>query len=243
MSFFTLWLDSRLLEFELFLLALAIGIQDTVSFPDFGCFASNQTGNTVLFAVGVLFKDPSGSGSPMIAISTLAVSLSFFIIGVFITGQIANQFSIGQTRGWLIFSSLGQTALVLVAGALQWQYAELIGPDTRFGRILVGLLAFSSGSQVAVVRGLKITDITTAMATAAYIDVFIDPRLFAGLTENRGRNRRVIFLLMLVAGSFVGAGVGKAANLGAAVLVSGIIKAIVSVSFLLNRKETDQEGK
>lgn len=238
-----LCLSSRLLELELLILALAIGIQDAISFPDFHCFASNQTGNTVLFAVGVLLDDSSGSGPPLIAISTIAVSLSFFIIGVFVTGQIANWFAISQTRGWLFFSSLGQTILVIIAGALQWQYTGHVGPDTRLGRIIVGLLAFSSGSQVAVVRGLKITDITTAMATAAYIDIFIDPRLFAGLTENRGRNRRVAFLLMLVVGSFVGAGVGKAANLGVAVLVSGAIKIVVSVMFLFNRNETDQEAK
>lgn len=35
---------SHLLELNLLLLALAIGIQDAVSYPDFQCFASNQTG-------------------------------------------------------------------------------------------------------------------------------------------------------------------------------------------------------
>ncbi|KAK7190808.1 hypothetical protein DPSP01_007922 [Paraphaeosphaeria sporulosa] len=239
----SLCLASRLLELELFLLALAIGIQDAISFPDFHCFASNQTGNTVLFAVGVLLDDPSGGEPPMFAISTLAVSLSFFIIGVFVTGQIANRLAISQTRGWLFFSGLGQTVLVIIAGALQLRYSELVGPNTKLGRIIIGLLAFSSGSQVAVVRGLKITDITTAMATAAYIDIFIDPRLFAGFTENRGRNRRVVFLLMLVLGSFVGAGIGKAANLGVGVLVSGGIKTVVSVMFLFNSKEDNEEEK
>lgn len=229
-------LTSILLEFELLLLAIAIGIQDAISFPDFHCFASNQTGNTVLFAVGVLLDDPSHGEGPLFAISTIGVSLGFFSLGVFATGQTANHFDIGQTRGWLVLSSVLQTTLVFIAGGLQWHYSDSVGPDTTIGRILVGLLAFSSGSQVAVVRGLKVTDITTAMATAAYIDIFIDRKLFAKLSENRGRNRRVLFLLMLVVGSFIGAGVGAKTNLGVAVLVSAVIKTFVAFLFLFNRE-------
>lgn len=230
-------LTSILLEFELLLLAIAIGIQDAISFPDFHCFASNQTGNTVLFAVGVLLDDRSDGEGPLFAISTIGVSLGFFSLGVFATGQTANHFNIGQTRGWLVLSSVLQTTLVFIAGGLQWRYTDRVGPDTTIGRILVGLLAFSSGSQVAVVRGLKVTDITTAMATAAYIDIFIDRKLFAKLSENRGRNRRVLFLLMLVVGSFIGAGVGAKTNLGLAVLVSAAIKTLVAFLFLINREK------
>jgi len=230
---------SALFEIELLLLALAIGVQDAISFPDFHCFASNQTGNTVLFAVGLLLDD---GNAPLIAISTIAVSLGFFGLGCLVTGQTANYFNIGQTRGWLLFTSVVQTALVYVAAGLQWGYESIVGPDTTMGRILVGLLAFSSGSQVAVVRGLKVTDITTAMATAAYIDVFIDRKLFAKLSENRGRNRRVLFLVMLVAGSFVGAGVAKKTNLGGAVLVSAVVKTLVAVMFLFNADERAVSG-
>lgn len=191
-------LTSVLLEAELLLLAIAIGIQDSISFPDFHCFASNQTGNTVLFAVGIFFDDLGHGEKSLFAISTIGVSLGFFSLGVLLTGQTANHFNIGQTRGWLVLSSVLQTTLVYIAGGLQWYYMDSVGPYTTIGRVLVGLLAFSSGSQVAVVRGLKITDITTAMATAAYVDIFIDRKLISKLTENRGRNRRVFFLLMLV---------------------------------------------
>lgn len=230
-------LTSVLLEFELLLLAIAIGIQDAISFPDFHCFASNQTGNTVLFAVGVLLDDPSHGEGPLFAISTIGVSLGFFSLGVFVTGQTANHFNIGQTRGWLVLSSVLQTTLVFIAGGLQSHYSDSVGPDTTIGRILVGLLAFSSGSQVAVVRGLKVTDITTAMATAAYIDIFIDRKLFAKLSENRGRNRPVLFLLMLAVGSFIGAGVGAKTNFGVAVLVSAAIKTLVAFLFLFNGEQ------
>jgi hypothetical protein len=49
---------------------------------------------------------------------------------------------------------------------------------------------------------------------------------------------------MLVVGSFLGAGViGKVASLGIAVLVSGGIKAVISVTFLFNRKENEYGEK
>jgi hypothetical protein len=223
---------SRLLEIELLLLALAIGIQDAISFPEFHCFASNQTGNTVLLAVGVLMNRDVGEQVSMFSTTTIAISLGFFILGVLVTGQAANYFRVAQVRGWLVLSNFLSTALVYVAAALQWRLSSL---NPNFTRIVLGLLAFSSGSQVAMVRGLKITDITTAMATAAYIDIFIDPKLFANLSENRGRNRRILFLVMLVVGSFVGAGVGSKLNFGVAVLISAIVKSLVTFMMLFNR--------
>jgi hypothetical protein len=89
------------------------------------------------------------------------------------------------------------------------------------------LLAFLSGSQVAVAKGLKFTNITTARSTATYVHNFIDLGLSAKLTENRGRNRRVMFLLILVAGSFVGPVVGARTNFGVAVFVSAGVKTMI----------------
>jgi len=60
-SGYNLNVTSYLLEIELLLLSLTIGIQHTISFSDFYCFASNQTGNTVLFAVGVLLNRSSSN--------------------------------------------------------------------------------------------------------------------------------------------------------------------------------------
>lgn len=238
---------SRLLELELLLLALAIGIQDAISFPDFHCFASNQTGNTVLFAVGALINTSSsssrGNGEEpvLVTVSTIGVSLGFFVMGVLLTGQAANHFHIAQKRGWWFITNMLQSIIVYIAAAVQWRYDAHVGPDTTLGRVVVGLLAFSAGSQVAVVRGLRITDITTAMATTAYVDLFIDPKIFAKISANRGRNRRVTFLAMMIVGSFVGAGTYLWVGAGLAVLFSGVIKSLVAVMMLFNEGVVDEE--
>ena len=59
----------------------------------------------------------------------------------------------------------------------------------------ITLLAFSSGAQVAAARAFRMTEISIAMATAAWVDIVIDPKLF--VKENCARNRRVSFLAAL----------------------------------------------
>lgn len=136
--------------------------------------------------------------------------------------------------------NLSQTALMAAAAGLQ---AASNDSKPEYRKAALAMLALSSGAQVGMVRALKITDITTAMATAAYIDVFIDPNLFAGVTRNRQRNRRVGFLGMLIAGSFVGAVlyryVGSSATLG----ICAGIKGLVTGLFLLNKGTNEEAAK
>ena len=76
----------------------------------------------------------------------------------------------------IMLSSLIQTAMVWAAVAIQYVYPIHKSGTTSY--LVLALLAFSSAAQVAMARGLKITEITTAMATAAYVDLLIDPRLY-----------------------------------------------------------------
>jgi hypothetical protein len=71
------------------------------------------------------------------------------------------------------------------------------------------------------------------MATAAFIDIAADPSLLK--LQNRQRNRRVIFLLMLTAGCLVGAFSQTAINSTFAIILCAVGKTIVTFSFLLNK--------
>lgn len=217
--------DNAWLEAQLYLLAFATGMQDATTFPDYRCFASNQTGNTVLLAVGVF-----DIGGGIFRLTNIGVSLTLFIAGVALFGQLGNRLGV-RTRWWLVASSLLQTLLVFAAAALQYRYG--VSADGPLTQLIIALLAAASGAQVAMVRALKITDVTTAMATAAYIDLFIDPRVLE--RRNRARDRRLLFLLCLVAGSFAGAGAYKAVGSAFALLISAVGKLVVTVTLLLNR--------
>jgi uncharacterized membrane protein YoaK (UPF0700 family) len=225
--------EDLLLESELLLLSFATGIQDAAAWPDYMCFASNQTGNTLFLAIGI-----AGLTKDLYSFSNIGVSLSMFVAGGFVLGQLGNLIGV-RKRLWLLISNLIQTSLVFCALIVQYSYP--IRRDGPAAMGVIGLLAFSSGGQVAMSRSLKITEITTAMATAAFVDVVVDPDL--GKLRNRLRNRRVGFLVMLIAGCFVGAFAQREVSSSFPILLCAVGKALVSVGFLFNRPIVEDESE
>ncbi len=71
-------------------------------------------------------------------------------------------------------SSIIRTVCEFIAAGIQ--SAGLIPIEDADGHALavISLLAFNSEGQIAMARGLQVTDITTAMVTAAYVDIFVD---------------------------------------------------------------------
>ncbi|CAN8098917.1 unnamed protein product [Discula destructiva] len=221
-------------EIELLILTFCTGIQDAISFPDYNCFASNQTGNTVFLAVALVVPELNGHAFHT---ANILVALSLFLAGGAITGQLAHVVG-ARRRYWLLVCNFLSTALVFIAAALQHLFGvEETGP-LSLG--VIALLAFASGSQVVQSRSLACTEITTAMATAAWIDLLMDPRVLT-LKPNRPRNRRLGFLLMLIAGSLVGAGIYRTAGSAAALFMSAGGKAVVTGMFWFNPPERVRE--
>lgn len=239
------------------LLTFCIGLQDAVSFPDFHCFASNQTGNTVFLMLAIAL--PSFNPSMFIT-ANIGCSLGFFLASAWLTGQLGH--IIGPRRRlWLLLTNTIQTALVFIAAGIQFgghhtntpgkvlfasgsldSFDAVTGTRTL---VCIALLAAAAGSQVVLSRSLNMTEITTAMATAAWLDLVIDRKLFGSLKKNKGRNRRVAFLASLAVGSLVGAYIYKEVGSAVAVTVSGGGKAIVLGMFLCapgeRKKEKDEE--
>lgn len=217
--------EDLLLESELLLLTFATGIQDAASWPDYSCFASNQTGNMLFLVIGA-----AGMTKDSYSISNIGTSLSMFILGALVLGQLGNWIGV-RKRLWLLISNVIQTGLVFLALAIQNMVP--VKRDGFGAMAVVGLMAFSSGGQVGMARALKITEITTAAATAAIIDVCVDPSLVK--IQNRLRNRRILFLILLTAGCFVGIYVQKALGSRIPFLLCGGLKAIVCFGFFFNR--------
>ena len=143
-------------------------------------------------------------------------------------------------RLWLVCCNLFQTILVSVAAGLQFKYG--VTSQGLIAVVVIGLLAFASGSQVVQSRSMKMTEISTAMATAAWVDLVIDPKLLQA--HNRPRTRRIMFLLALVGGALLGAGVYRVAGSAAAVFVSAAGKLVVTIMYLFNGadKQKKTEG-
>ncbi|MCJ1431984.1 hypothetical protein MMC27_001340 [Xylographa pallens] len=200
---------------------------DVITFPDYHVFASNQTGNTALLAVGAL-----GIGGNIISLQHVAVSLGFFAAGGLISGQLGNLFGC-QRRSWLFITNMAQTALVFGAAVL---YAHTDkNPNEATDLVIIGLLACASGGQVAMARTVHIPEVTTAMVTSAYIDFLVDPKIL--MLNNRPRNRRLVFVCCLILGSFVGAIAYISVNPAFALYISALGKLLVSLALLFNRGE------
>ncbi|KAI8965263.1 hypothetical protein F5Y11DRAFT_355095 [Daldinia sp. FL1419] len=213
-------------EFELLVLTFCTGMQDAISFPDYHCFASNQTGNTVFLMLAIILPHLNGE---MFITANIGSALGFFLLGGWVTGQISHLVG-PRLRLWLVCCNFIQSCLVFGAAAMQYQHgAEFKGGDAV---IVIGLLAFASGSQVVQSRSLQMTEISTAMATAAWIDLLIDPKLFK--LNNRPRTRRAMFLATLILGSLAGAGIYRSAGSWVAILVSAAGKMLVTGMYLFN---------
>ena len=224
--------EDILLEAEMLFLTFATGVEDAVTFHDFHCFVSNQTGNTVLLSIAA-----SGISTGFVSLPNIAISLGTFILGGWVFGQLGN-FLGCRRRGWLILSNVIQTILVFSASGLQFRDKTLDSTGTVALGVLA-LLAISAGGQVAMARSLRMTEITTANATSAYVDTFIDVNLYK--FQNRARNRRFLFLLSLCGGSFTGAfGFSKLGS-SRTLLISAVGKGLVSIALGFNREIVDKE--
>ncbi|KAH6650135.1 hypothetical protein F5144DRAFT_35361 [Chaetomium tenue] len=226
---------SALAELELLILTFCIGLQDAVSFPDFHCFASNQTGNTVFLVLAIVLPEADGD---MFYTANIGIALGFFLAAAWLTGQLGHIVG-ARRRCWLVLCNLLQTALVFAAAALQYANRspttgrlDLDGARAPSTLWAIGLLATAAGSQVVQARSLRVTEITTAMATAAWVDLMIDPNLYA--RSNRGRNRRLGFLAALVLGTLAGAFIFRRVGSPAALVVSAAGKLLVTVMYLFN---------
>lgn len=204
---------------------------------------SNQTGNTVLIAVSALSLIGERSETNfLLPLPHVLTSLFLFIAGTLAAGQYAAHARCGFKRWWLLLSNTIQTFLSLGASLVLYLHRD--SPNDSPSLLgAIAMLAFSSGMQVAMSRQLRMAAIPTAQATAAYVDLLIDRRLFVGLKDNRGRNERACFILALFAGSFAGAGAYRV-SVALTLLVSGLIKAVVTGMFLFNAAadKTDDGG-
>jgi uncharacterized membrane protein YoaK (UPF0700 family) len=230
-SLFDLSVDS-LIEFQLLLATFCTGLQDAITYPDFRCFASNQTGNTVVLAVGIAsYNYYASKMDSLFHLPNIAMSLGMFLAGAIITGQMGNYIG-GRKRGWQFVTNLAQT--IMVFGAAGIHFAHDVEPTGMWALAIVALLAFSSGAQVAAARAFRVQEITTAMATAAWVDLVIDPKLFG--TNNHSRDRRALFLASLIAGSFAGAFMYSKIGSPCALVVSATGKTLVTAMMLLPKR-------
>lgn len=224
---------NNFIVFFLLCLTFVTGIQDAISFIDYRCLHSAQTGNTVLLGVSLFLRDHRDYRP---AVANAASSLACFFSGAYLTGQCGALFG-HRTRAWQFGVGAAQT--LMLVGVACVQYSHAIRERGLWTRVALALLAGQSGSQIAAARAWNIPEITTAMATAAWVDLARDDKLW--MLRNRARDRRVLFFLLLVAGCMMGGFLRTKVSSPGAIVVSMAIKAAVHVGVLFAR--VDESGE
>lgn len=218
----------RSLQAHLLFISFATGLLDASTYSDFGIFASNQTGNSIIILVEAIASvrngvNVGGSVEPSeergTLLITVGVSLASFLLFGTIFGQIAARLHCNTTRAWLLFSTLVQSFFLLVPAILLQVGALSVTPSSAsssssattkrlHNAITILLLAASAGIQIAMSRSLSMPEIPTAMMTSVYADIIIDVNLFTPSISSQGvrkRNVRLAYVFMLALGTVVGA--------------------------------------
>lgn len=113
------------------------------------------------------------------------------------------------------------------AGELRW---EVLVP--------LALVAFQSSGQAVTSRALQYNSLTSVVLTSIYCDLFSDPLLVAGLTQNAERNRRAAAPLLLLAGAiFGGLWAHSSVGLAGALWTAAALKIVIMAAFFLWRAE------
>ncbi|KAG8159366.1 hypothetical protein KVR01_011027 [Diaporthe batatas] len=225
------------------------GICDSVAFNASSVFVSMQTGNTIFLALGTANLPYAAETLWLRAL----VSIVCFWAGCFFFSQSRRIQPKGKMT--LAGSFFIQSAFIITAAAVAQSGAvpafgmrslgtalaheRLASYETEAMTLLpVALLAFQFGGQIVTSRVLGFNEVPTNVLTSltnVYLDcdLFSDPLIIAPIGKNVKRNRRVVAVLLMVAGGIIGAWLQKSkAGMPAALWIGGAVKMVIAVSWL-----------
>jgi len=222
------WADAILL-----LSYVITGLLDSSAVFIWGSFVSMQTGNTVYLGLGLVA--PS-EGTRWIRSGT---SIGFFCLGSLFFSRFHRHFS--PRRRWVLLASfLAQLVLVTAAAIIVHVDTEK-GGDVRWEVLVpLALVAFQSSGQAVTSRALQYNSLTSVVLTSIYCDLFSDPLIMAGLTQNDERNRRAAAPVLLLVGAMVG-GLWAHSSVGlpGALWTAAAMKIVIIFSWCFWKAEPD----
>lgn len=214
-------------------MTFATGMQDAIATIDYRTLHSAQTGNTVLLSLSATYD--TSNFRPGLA--NAASSIIAFNVGSFMTGQ-GSQWTGQRQRAWHFGLGVVQTCMIF--GAIWVQFVHGVQERGIWACVTLALMAFQCGSQIAAARTWDVPEITTAMATAAWVDMTRDGAIWA--LRNRSRDLRVLFFIALSGGVMLGGALRSRIGSPFTLLVAAGIKALAHVSVLFSSAEGENEG-
>ena len=195
-----------------------------------------MTGNTIYLGYGIVA--PREDDRWIRALTSLVA----FQLGSYLFSHFHRRFH-ARHRWVLVASYIIQMVLITSAAlavtlgpppATAGTTAAVLGP--------VALLALQSAGQAFMSRVLGYGSLTSVVLTSIYCDLWSDEKLFAPVTKNSERNRRIAAPVMLLAGAMV-AGVMDRSSVGltGALWTAVGVKALIAAGWWFWAVEGDQE--
>lgn len=131
------------------------------------------------------------------------------------------------------------SALLGTLGVVPPDAAKLV-PDNYIVLIPLILLSMQSGGQCVLSRVLGFNELPTVVLTSGYCDLGMDPELFAGLTANSKRNRRIASIFMLISGAVLGGILTEGGDIALALWIVGAVKVGMAGIWLFWREKKIQ---
>ena len=227
-------LDKRWADLLLLLSYVITGLLDSSAVFIWGSFVSMQTGNTIYLGLGLV--EPT-KGTRWIR---SGMSIGFFCFGSFCFSRFHRYFS--PKRRWVLLASFAAQLTLVLAAAIIVMIDREQGSDLRWEVLVpLSLVAFQGSGQAVTSRALQYNSLTSVVLTSIYCDLFSDPLLMAGLSQNAERNRRAAAPLLLVVGAILG-GVWAHSPVGlaGALWTAAALKVVIMLAFSLWRAEPAQ---
>jgi uncharacterized membrane protein YoaK (UPF0700 family) len=197
-------------------LTVLTGVVDAVSILSLGrVFVANMTGNVVFVGFAL-------AGAPGFSLAASLSALGGFLVGAGIVGVTIDR--LDSHRGRLVLAMAG-AEFALVLGALL--LAAVAGPH-RSGATndgIAALLALAMGIQNAVVRRLKVFDLTTTVLTMTLTGIAADIRQ----RDRFAITRRLLAVAAMLAGAVAGALLVLKVSDKAALALAAALLAIVGL--------------
>jgi uncharacterized membrane protein YoaK (UPF0700 family) len=188
------WLDDDEhgpLPSVLLLLTVVTGLVDAVSILALGrVFVANMTGNVVFVAFAV-------AGAPGFSLAASAAALAGFVVGALAAGRvIATRDDRPTLTRIALLVDLAFISAAVVVAAIAGHDLSSTASD-----VVAAILALALGSQNAIVRQLKVPDLTTTVLTMTLTGIAADVHR----QPRRVIVRRVLAVLAMFGGAAVGA--------------------------------------
>lgn len=198
----------------LVLLTVVTGMVDAVSFLGLGrVFVANMTGNVVFLGFTLGGYRTSDAWASLLAIAAFAV-------GAWTAGRLTRNLPVPTGRRARVFEVAVGTQTVLVGAALV--VTLTFGHQQPAPRMaMIALLGFGEGLQMGTVRALAVPDLATNVITTTLTGLAADP-------PGPPSRRRLVSIVAMLFGAFVGAALHLHVAVWAALLAAMLLLALTT---------------